>query len=239
MTCAQVLAAEGLEDDPAAQAFAAQHALKAGAFATVPTFVAWFESNWTCTLDLTAALEHEIWMRQAKEGDKRTPAALARIALRQIKATLCPGRTMHEKWQLWNALPDMRYHTAVIQALLARAAPADKASIKSRIFPGPGDAGVTTRAILGVFEETLGRAQVAEILRNMRARELRYRTAQRTAIQFLGLRLPHPVPGPATHKRKAWAQPATPPRPAARVCRACGSPLRHGRAGVAAALARG
>ena len=183
----------------------------------MPAFVAWFESNWTCTLDLTAALEHKMWMRQAKEGDKRTPAALARIALRQIKATLCPGRTMHEKWQLWNALPDMRYHTAVIQALLARAAPADKASIKSRICPGPGDAAVTTRAILGVFEEMLGRDQVAEILRNMHARELRYRTAQRTAIQFLGLRLPAK---PETHKRKAGAQP--PPRRARP--RACAAP---------------
>ena len=134
VTYAHVLAALQLTDDKAAQTLAAEHALQQGAFGNLLAFVRWFEENWDCTLHLTAALGHEPWMLQSSEGIHRTPKALARVALRQIKATLCANlHAMDEKWQMWNALPEMGYHTKVIHALLGQAKDANKATIREKL----------------------------------------------------------------------------------------------------------
>ena len=226
-TCAQVLARLQLQDDAAAQVLAAEHALAQGAFGALPAFVEWFEKNWACTLQLTAALGHEPWMLQPPRAGDHSPAQLARMALRQIKATLCaPLASMRAKWKMWHAHPDMGYHAKVVRALLQQATEAQRPRIREKLHTAES---TTTRAIaiLRVFQCVLGNSAVGDVMRTMADQELKYRMAQRTAVQFLGLELP----GAGGAKRKAPpAAPSTPPRPppAVRVCTACGSPLRCG-----------
>ena len=184
-TYAQVLAGLQMQDDPVAQVQAAEHALAQGAFATLPAFVEWFEENWACPLHLTAALGHEPWMLLSTRAGDRTPAELACVALRQIKATLCkPLVSMRAKWQMWHTHPDMKYHSKVIRVLLQQATDDQKTRLRAQLQTAES---TTTRAILRVFQGVLGKDTVARTMRTMADQELKYRMTQRTAVQFLSL----------------------------------------------------
>ena len=206
-----------LEDAPEAQQLASEHAMQAGHFATLTCFVRWFEKNWTCTLRLTAALGHEYWMK-IEDSRGRTPHALARVALRQIKATLIQAReSPRQKWQAWNALPEMGYHGKVVRALLTRAATEKRERIRQRLR-----AGISARELLQIFRDVLGNDTVDLVLRAMKGDELQYRMAQRIAIQFLGLPTgvsPSPPRPERRNHRKRTAGTAG-------MCATCGSPLR-------------
>ena len=221
-TYADVLKTLDMQDNPLAQKLAGEHAMACGGFGTLPAFVRWFEKNWACTLDMTAALGHEPWMSEGPRG--RTPSALAHVALRQIKATLCGKEdSMSDKWQMWGAHPDMGYHTKVIRALLQEASDEQKQRIRKRLSvqATPPEA-VTPRIILGAFQAVLGTHTVLRVLRSMKSEELKYRMAQRTAVQFLGMLAPTAVKA----KRKRKAAPPSSPRASLRRCLTCGSPLR-------------
>ena len=207
-----------LQDAPEAQQQASEHAMQAGHFATLACFVRWFEKNWACTLRLTAALGHEYWMK-IEDSRGRTPHALARVALRQLKATLIKEDSdPRRRWQAWNALPEMGYHGKVVRALLGRACAEKRKSIRQALHPG-----TSARELLQVFQRVLGNDTVDSVLRAMKGDELQYRMAQRIAIQFLGLPTgvspspPRPARRQTPRKRKAVT---------AGVCTACGSPLR-------------
>ena len=125
-------------------------------------------------------------LRSPRAGD-RTPAELACVALRQIKATLCkPLVSMRAKWQMWHTHPDMKYHSKVIRVLLQQATDDQKTRLRAQLQTAES---TTTRAILRVFQGVLGKDTVAHTMRTMADQELKYRMTQRTAVQFLGLQL--------------------------------------------------
>ena len=217
-TYEEILRRLKLQGVPEAQQQASEHALQAGHFTTVACFVRWFEKHWACTLHLTAALGHEYWMK-IEDSRGRTPHDLARVALRQIKATLIKaGDSPRQRWQAWNAIPEMGYHGKVVRALLGRASAEKRVHIRRSLHPG-----ISARNLLHIFRQVLGTTTVDLVLRAMQGDELQYRMAQRVAIQFLGLPKgfspspPRPARRQTPLKRKAST---------AGVCTTCGSPMR-------------